>query len=188
MENKKSRILVVVDMQNDFIDGSLGSKEAEGIVPNVVSKIKNWNGDWIIATKDVHFSNYLHTLEGKHLPIKHCIEGTKGVELHPEVEKALSETQNWFTVTKSGFTGPIKEELTRKEISTTDLFSMPDEYEFEIIGLCTDICVISNALNLRYEYPDAEITIDAQCCAGTSKSNHESALNVMEVCGINIKR
>lgn len=168
------KLLVVVDMQNDFIDGSLGTKEAQAIVPNVVEKIKSWDGN-IAITRDFHInSSYLDTVEGKHLPIKHCIYNTEGVSVNKEVEKALP---GFFDI------------FTKYTFGSIELAQWSYRMKFdsiELIGVCTDICVISNALMLKAFNPDIEITVDANCCAGTTPEAHNMALEIMKNCHINI--
>lgn len=179
------KVLVVVDMQNDFITGSLGTKEAQAIVPNVKKKIDEAvkNGDLIIFTRDTHFSGYLNTNEGKKLPVEHCVKDTDGWEICDglvPVNYNFVAIMNKFTF--GHFDLPtnldnmicwLKDELT----------------EIELVGLCTDICVVSNALLLKsYFYDDCEISVDATCCAGVTPETHEAALKTMEMCQINVKR
>ena len=172
------KILIVVDMQNDFVDGALGTKEAAAIVPAVAQKIKDFAGDEIIVTYDTHFENYLNTLEGKNLPVPHCIEGTAGHELNPDVKNALAR-KNYREVKKYTFgTFNIVRELKERYPF--------DEMEFELIGLCTDICVGSNALILRAGYPNAKISVDAACCAGVTPETHLAALRTMQCCQIDV--
>ena len=170
--------LVVVDMQNDFVDGALGSAEAVAIVPNVVDKIKNFDGE-IFVTLDTHFDNYMETAEGKKLPVPHCIKGTAGWELNPEVAKAL-EGKKHTVVEKLTF-GSVDLPKLMKEAVGEDVFSA------ELIGLCTDICVVSNALLLKAHYPEYNIAVDASCCAGVTPKSHNEALATMGMCQIDIK-
>ena len=170
--------LVVVDMQNDFVDGALGSAEAVAIVPNVVEKIKNFDGE-IFVTLDTHFDNYMETAEGKKLPVPHCIKGTNGWELNPEVAKAL-EGKKHTVVEKLTF-GSVDLPKLMKEAVGEDVFSA------ELIGLCTDICVVSNALLLKAHYPEYNIAVDASCCAGVTPKSHNEALATMGMCQIDIK-
>lgn len=182
-----AKVLIVVDMQNDFVTGSLGSPEAVGIVDNVVNKVKECLDDdrySIVFTKDTHKRDYLDTLEGKYLPVKHCIKDTEGWELIPELRKLLKEKgfdELGFTITKPTFGTFAWDKAFR--------FCVDLDYidEFEIIGLCTDICVISNALILRSMFPDSKIKVYADCCAGTTPENHEAALKVMKSCQIIVK-
>ncbi len=171
-------ILVVIDMQNDFVTGTLGTKEAVAIVPNVAKKIREFAGDEIYVTYDTHYENYLDTLEGEKLPVIHCIEGSQGYELHPEVKKALSG-KRYTEVVKAGF-GSFS--ITR---GLKDRYP-GEEMEFELIGLCTDVCVVTNALIIRAGYPNARITVDASCCAGITPETHKAALITMKCCQIDI--
>lgn len=167
------KILVVVDMQNDFIDGSLGTKEAVSIVPNVIEKIKKYenNHDLIIFTKDTHFDNYLETMEGKKLPVAHCIKGTKGHDIPSDI---LREHDL------------VIEKLT---FGSKDLIKYLEKVEFEeieLIGLCTDICVISNALLIKAYFPEKKVSVDSSCSAGVTPTSHNEAINTMRMCQIEI--
>ena len=164
------KTLIVIDMQNDFIDGALGTKEAQAIVPNVKKKIEEYKarGDEIIFTRDTHFSNYLETNEGKHLPVEHCIEGTHGWQIRDEL----------FTEPM-----PIVDKPTFGNLHWKSFF---DFKEVELVGLCTDICVVSNALILKAMYPEIDITVDASCCAGVTPESHQAALTTMKMCQINV--
>lgn len=165
------KVLIVVDMQNDFIDGALGTPEAVSIVDNVKAKIQSYSKDeesLIVFTRDSHESNYLETHEGKLLPVEHCIVGTRGWQIAEGLE-----VPNCSYVNKSTF-GWLH----------WDNFSSADQ--IEIIGLCTDICVASNALILRAKYPEADITVDASCCAGVTPDAHKAALSTMKSCQINV--
>ena len=171
------KILIVVDMQNDFIDGALGSVEAENIVDNCVNKILNFKGD-IIATYDTHFSEYLSTMEGKNLPVPHCIKGTRGWELNANIQNALNE-KNYHSIEKITFGSVELPQFIKKNYNT-------DEIEVEFIGLCTDICVISNALLLKANFPEMKISADPLCMAGVTVDKHNAAIEVMKSCHINI--
>ena len=164
------KTLIVVDMQNDFIGGVLGTKEAQAIVPNVKKKIEEYyaRGDEIIFTRDTHEANYLETNEGKHLPVEHCIKGSKGWQ----IAKGL-ETPKAKYIDKSVFGF-----LWWGEIDIGE--------EVEVVGLCTDICVVSNAIILKTTYPKSEIYVDASCCAGVTPQSHKSALETMKMCQINV--
>ena len=169
------KLLFVIDMQNDFIDGVLGSPEAQAIVPKVVEKIKNEDKYTIItATFDTHWITYLKTEEGKHLPISHCLYKTEGWELNEDVEKALVE-KNYIKQYKSSFGYPWESKQYLDYIT-----------EIEIIGLDTDFCVLANALGLKAAYPNVPITIDAACCAGSTPEWHEKALDMLEHCHFNV--
>jgi len=171
------KILIVVDMQKDFVDGALGSKEAVEIVGNVVKRIKNFDGD-IIVTYDTHYENYMETQEGKNLPVPHCIKGTKGWQLDESVQTALEKKQ-YLAIEKPTFgstelMGHIKENYN------------PQEIEIELIGLCTDICVVSNALLLKANFPETKVSVVASCCAGVTPDSHNAALTTMKMCHVNI--
>lgn len=169
------KVLVVVDMQNDFIDGALGTKEAVAIVPRVAEKIKGFAG-LVLSTRDTHQTDYLETQEGRNLPVEHCIQGTEGWQLRPEIAKLISEEP----IDKPSFgsldlAGKLREMNARDKIESITL-----------IGLCTDICVISNAMILKAQFPEVPITVDAACCAGVTPESHTRALEAMKVCQIQI--
>lgn len=163
------KTLIVIDMQNDFISMALGTEEAVLIVPSVQNKINEYvkNGDKIIFTRDTHYENYLDTPEGKMLPVPHCIKGTIGWEISDGlyvdgckiIDKPTFGTLEW---------------------------SEFDFEQVEIIGLCTDICVVSNAMIIKAMFPNAQITVDSSCCAGVTPEKHEAALEVMKSCQINV--
>lgn len=163
------RTLIVVDMQNDFIDGALGTKEAQAIVPAVGKKIDGYlaAGDRVIFTRDTHGEDYLSTHEGKLLPVPHCIKGTFGWQ----IEKTL-DREGCIHVDKGQF-------------GYLDWLDF-DLENVEIIGLCTDICVISNALIIRAQYPEIDIKVDSACCAGVTAATHEAALLAMKTCQIEV--
>ncbi len=171
------KILIVVDMQNDFIDGALGTSEAEAIVDKCAEKIRSFNGG-IIVTYDTHYGDYLETQEGKKLSIPHCIKGTRGWELNLKIQKALSN-KDFITVEKETF-GSVKLPHIIK-----DNFDLTDT-EIEFIGLCTDICVVSNALIVKAAYPDMKICANSQCMAGVTVEKHNAAIEVMKSCQIEI--
>lgn len=171
------KILVVVDMQKDFVDGALGTAEAVQIVGNVVKKINSFDGE-IIVTYDTHFENYLNTSEGEKLPVEHCIKGTAGWNLDSDVQSAL-ENRKYRTVEKLTF-GSVELPAIVGEITKGEEFSV------ELVGLCTDICVVSNALILKASYPEVSITVDSSCCAGVTPETHNSALTTMKMCQINV--
>jgi len=171
------KFLVVVDMQKDFVDGSLGTKEAQTIVDNVCRKILCFDGD-IIVTFDTHSENYLETSEGKKLPVEHCIKGTSGWELDEKVKSAL-EGKDYTAVEKPTFGSVKLPEIIKEK-------AQGDDFTVELVGLCTDICVVSNALLLKANFPEAEISVDAECCAGVTPESHNSALATMKSCQIDI--
>ena len=163
-------------MQNDFIDGALGSPEAQAIVPNVKRKIEEYKarGDEIIFTRDTHFENYLETNEGKNLPVKHCIKDTDGWQIADELCAEKYATYEHINKPTFGY-----------KFWNTYFFDTNIE-EIELIGLCTDICVVSNALILKAQYPEIKITVDASCCAGVTPDTHKAALTTMKMCQINV--
>ena len=169
--------LIVVDMQRDFVDGALGTAEAVAIVPNVVKKIAQFDGD-VFAAFDTHGPQYLETAEGKKLPVNHCIKGTEGWNLFPDVESAL-RAKGYTPVEKYTF-GSV--DLPRLLLEKAG----GESFTVELVGLCTDICVVSNALLLRAHFPEAEISVDASCCAGVTPEAHEAAIRTMQSCQIEI--
>lgn len=172
------KFLVVVDMQKDFVDGALGSKEAVAIVPNVVKKINEFDGE-IFVTYDTHFENYMETNEGKNLPVPHCIKGTDGWKLNDEVAAALSGKE-YTEVEKITFGSVKLPELVRAAAGD-------EEFTVELIGLCTDICVASNALMLKANFPEMDMFVDSACCAGVTVESHKAALTTMKMCQIGVK-
>lgn len=174
MKNRK--ILIVVDMQNDFVNGALGSDEAAAIVDNVVNRINEFDGE-IIVTYDTHKDNYMETREGKYLPVPHCIENTQGWQLNAKVEKAIS-SKSVIKIKKPTF----------GSTELVDILSEVNEKDTEVtlVGLCTDICVVSNALLLKANYPEMDINVEAGCCAGVTPKKHEAALETMRSCQINV--
>lgn len=171
------RVLVVIDMQNDFITGSLGTKEAQAIVEKVCEKIRGFDGE-VLFTLDTHGPDYLETQEGRLLPVAHCIKGTPGWELEPRV-KALCRTTPIEKPT-FGSTG-LADVLQAKHIYGGGL----DEVVF--VGLCTDICVVSNALLVKARLPEVPLTVDASCCAGVTPEAHQHALEVLRSCLVNVE-
>lgn len=170
------KILIVVDMQNDFIDAALGTAEAEAIVEAVKNKIRSYPPEDVIATMDTHGENYMKTQEGKYLPVPHCIKGSDGWQIRPDIADLLEGAR-------------IYEKPT---FGSTDLaadikaLADQDEIELEIIGLCTDICVVSNALLLKAFMPEVKISVDASCCAGVTPDKHLAALETMRSCQIQV--
>ena len=171
------KLLVVVDMQKDFIDGALGTKEAVGIVPAVVSRIGEYAAEDVFVTRDTHQKDYLSTQEGKKLPVEHCIEGTPGWELDARVAEAV---EGATVVNKPTFGSTELVDMIKR-------ISEKEDVSIELIGLCTDICVVSNALLLKAAMPEAEISVDASCCAGVTPEKHKAALETMSSCQITIK-
>ena len=163
------KTLIVIDMQNDFIHMALGTPEAVAIVPKVKAKIQEYvrNGDEIIFTRDTHFADYLQTAEGKKLPVEHCIRGTKGWEIADGLY-----VEGCKIIDKPNFGWPHWKDEALEEV--------------ELIGLCTDICVVSNALIIKATFPDAAVTVDSTCCAGVTPATHEAALKTMAMCQVDI--
>lgn len=206
----KIKVLILIDCQNDFIDGSLANKEAQEAIPNIIDKIISFNGDYIFLTMDSHTPDYLNTPEGKKLPVEHCIYGTEGWKINEEIRKTVEEKAKEGVeikfIPKPTFASvlpfmhvPAYEheiliekvlepeglierliQLRRRDAQTTPM-------EIEMCGFCTDICVISNALAIKgFTYDFAEITVDSKCCAGVTPEKHEAALEVMRSCQINV--
>lgn len=173
------RYLIVIDMQNDFVTGSLGSKEAEKIVQNVLGKVNDFKGK-IYFTQDTHDEEYMSTQEGRCLPVKHCIYGTEGWELIDEL-KQLKEEKQLKAFKKNTFGSVELAETLRRENEENGIKSV------ELIGLCTDICVVSNALLIKAFLPEIPVYVDATCCAGVTPESHMASLKTMESCQINIK-
>ena len=153
------QFLIVVDMQKDFVDGALGTPEAVKIVPRVASKIQAFQGD-VFVTYDTHFENYMDSAEGKALPVPHCIKGTAGWQLDTQVAEAL-KTKNYASADG-------------------------EDFSLELVGLCTDICVVSNALLLKATFPEVPIRVDSSCCAGVTPATHDAALTTMKMCQIEV--
>ena len=172
------KILVVIDMQNDFIDGALGTPEAAAIVENVKAKILSYPKENVFATRDTHHQYYMDTQEGRNLPVPHCIRGTDGWQIRPEIAELIFPDH---IVDKPTFgstqLAKLMEVLERRE---------EDGIEIELVGLCTDICVVSNALLLKASMPETPISCDASCCAGVTPAKHEAALETMRSCQIRI--
>ena len=170
-------ILVVVDMQKDFVDGTLGTPEAVAIVPNVCEKIRAFDGP-IIVTYDTHTTDYMNTAEGKKLPVEHCVKGTPGWQLDAAVADALKGKA--YTV------------VEKPTFGSTDLPGMiakaagEEDFTVTLVGLCTDICVVSNALLLKAHFPEQTIRVDAACCAGVTPDTHNAALTTMKMCQIDL--
>ena len=169
------KVLVVVDMQKDFVDGALGTKEAVGIVEHVVKKIASFDGE-VVFTRDTHYENYMKTQEGKNLPVVHCIKGTEGWQLAKEVEEVKPEGAKVFDKPTFGSV-----ELSKY---LTIVNAQEGIEEVELIGLCTDICVISNAMMIKAHMPEVKVKVDSSCCAGVTVESHNNALEAMKMCQI----
>ena len=180
------KLLIVVDMQNDFVTGSLGTKEAQAIVENVVCKIKETPAEQIYVTQDTHPEQYLQTKEGLHLPVAHCIEGTNGHCLCPAVEQALKEKQVDAArkIQKPTFGSmELIEKLRSDEKIVTD-----SNLQIELVGLCTGICVLSNAILCKAAFPEADVIVDAAACACVTPASHDTALAAMKLCQIEVEK
>ena len=166
------KYLIVVDMQNDFTTGSLGSAHAAAIIPNVVEKVKAFSGN-VIFTRDTHDDDYLQTQEGKKLPVVHCVKGSDGCQICDELKTYVEQV-----VDKVTFGSVVLPHILSKQGEPVE--------EIELCGLCTDICVISNAMILKAAFPEAKITVDASCCAGVTLESHNTALNAMKAVQIEV--
>jgi nicotinamidase-related amidase len=167
------KALIVIDMQNDFVDGALGSAEAQAIVPNVVEKVRTWPmEDCLAFTRDTHYDHYMTTLEGQLLPVPHCIKDTDGWQI---IDELLPYAEESDVIDKETFGYEFWANTRLEECD-----------EIHLCGLCTDICVVSNALALRMFYPDMPIIVDASCCAGVTPEKHLAALEVMKSCQIEV--
>ena len=166
------KYLIVVDMQVDFITGSLGSKMAEEIVPNVVEKVKSFEGK-VIFTRDTHFADYMQTQEGRKLPVEHCIKDTDGWQVCDELR---------------GYAETVVDKITFGSVDLPEMIKGYGEEieEIELCGLCTDICVISNAMILKATFPEVKISVDSKCCAGVTAESHNNALDAMRAVQIEI--
>ena len=170
------KMLIVIDMQNDFIDGALGTKEAQAIVGAVKEKIRSYPAEDVIATMDTHRPDYMDTQEGKNLPVMHCIRGTDGWQIRPEIARLLGAAKIYEKPTF----GSMDLASDLKDLSGKE------ELELELVGLCTDICVVSNALLLKAAMPEVKISVDASCCAGVTPEKHQAALETMRSCQIHV--
>ena len=168
-----NKYLIVVDFQKDFVDGALGTPEAQAIIPRVKEKIAEYraNGGNVIFTRDTHQKNYLETNEGKHLPVEHCIEGTDGWQIYEGLTESDSVILDKPTFGYLGWRKCIEDSAGLK---------------IELIGLCTDICVTSNALILKATFPEAVVSVDSTACAGVTPASHEAALNTMKMCQVEV--
>ncbi|MBO6178044.1 MAG: cysteine hydrolase [Selenomonadaceae bacterium] len=165
------KCILVIDVQNDFVNGALGTKEAVEMLPRLVEKLQNEKNASLVFTQDTHKDNYLDTNEGKHLPVRHCIKNTEGWQIAPALSEFLDDAKI----------------IEKKSFGSTRLPSVVAEYdEIELVGLCTDICVISNALLLKAFFPEKKISVDPACCAGVTPESHKSAIEIMKLCQVDI--
>ena len=171
------KILIVIDMQNDFIDGALGTKEAVSIVDKVKEKIRSYPAADVIATMDTHGADYMQTQEGQNLPVVHCVRGTDGWQIRQDIADLLTDARIYEKPTFGS------------TLMAADLkaLSEKEEIELELVGLCTDICVVSNALLLKAMMPEVYICVDAACCAGVTPQKHLAALETMRSCQIHVQ-
>ncbi|HHV95769.1 MAG TPA: cysteine hydrolase [Clostridiaceae bacterium] len=174
------KVLVIVDVQNDFVNGTLGTKEAEAIIEQLVNKIKSFDGI-VFLTKDTHEKNYLSTQEGKKLPVEHCIRGTPGWEVESRVMEAIKEKGLDYKIIEKGTFGSLQLGEHIAKLHDTEKIE-----QIEFVGICTDICVISNALIVKAMLPEVPIRVDAACCAGVTPETHKAALATMKSCQIEV--
>ena len=171
------KILIVVDMQKDFVDGALGTREAEAIVPAVAAKVAAFDGE-LIFTQDTHGDDYMDTQEGKNLPVPHCVRGSAGWQIVPEL-RAFAERPGVRTYCKPVFgSTELARDLSRRQAEID---------EIELVGLCTDICVVSNALLIKAFLPEVRVSVDSACCAGVTPEKHQAALETMRSCQIDVR-
>jgi len=180
------KVLIIVDMQKDFISGSLGTEEAASIVGNVVKRVENSNDEMIIFTQDTHQEDYLATAEGRNLPVPHCIEGTDGWVIDEAILNAWRNNNNTIRVSELS-----DNTFTKSVFGSIDLVAFlkacsKDISEIEILGVCTDVCVISNAIMIKNTMPEIKISVNSKCCAGVTPKTHEEALSVMKMCHIEV--
>ncbi len=169
------KVIVVIDMQNDFIDGALGTKEAQAMLPHLVAKLEREKDALLIFTQDTHSKNYMETQEGRNLPVLHCIKPEKGWEIAPSLQPFVKKAA--AVIEKPAF-GSL-------ELPKAVAKLQPDEVE--LVGLCTDICVISNAMILKTAFPELPVAVDASCCAGVTPASHDNALQAMKMCQVDIR-
>lgn len=198
------KLLIVIDMQNDFIDGSLGTPEAAAIVESVKDKIRSYPPEDVIVTMDTHEADYLSTQEGKFLPVEHCIRGTHGWEIREDIKALLAEAEIYEKPTFGcvelaedlrAYAESLKAFAVASNIYAGDAEAGPEhvaaccgeELELELVGLCTDICVVSNALLLKAYMPEVKISVDAACCAGVTPQKHEAALETLRSCQVEVR-
>ena len=172
------KVLVVVDVQNDFVTGALGTPEAQAMLPKLVDKVKGFDGE-VWFTKDTHEPDYLSTQEGKYLPVEHCIKGTAGWEFAPELEVLIGSMGEKARVFEKPTFGSVK-----LADALSELRSSGELESVELVGICTDICVVSNALLIKANMPELPVLVDGSCCAGVTPEKHSAALEVMASCQV----
>ena len=181
------RLLIVVDMQKDFIDGALGFEGADKIIPGIIGRINEYKaaGDEVVYTLDTHTEDYMNTQEGKNLPVPHCIRGTDGWHMPDEVSKTKA-IQNAEIYEKPTFGSTWLINRLKANCQWDGITTFETDYEFTIVGFCTDICVVSNALLLRAQFPNSTIKVLRDCTAGVTPETHEAALKTMQMCQIEV--
>lgn len=177
----RKQILVIIDMQNDFVTGALGNAECQATVPNIVALLKNNTYDRVFLTRDTHQDNYMDTQEGKHLPVPHCIEGSDGWQVVPEIANAVADL-NPIYVDKPAF-GSIQLGTLLKDACE----ELGADTEITFVGVCTGICVISNVMITKATLPEIPVNVIASCCACVSPESHQTALDAMQLCQVNIQ-
>lgn len=183
----KMKVVIVIDMQNDFINGTLGTPEAAAIVSKVTKRIETAAKDELILfTQDTHQSNYLETPEGKKLPVIHCIEGTQGWELHPQIKTAWEANEQVISLAEPNDHIFLKDVFGSTELVAFLQAKQDQITEIELLGVCTDICVVSNGLMIKNTLPELAIKVNKDCCAGATPQSHEAALEVMKMCHIEV--
>lgn len=175
------KVLIIIDMQNDFITGALGNQDCEGAVPQIVKRLETEKYDFIYLTRDTHQSNYMETQEGRNLPVPHCIEGTDGWQIHDDIMHAVLQTGTDYKIIDKPTFGS---ELLGQELK--DYIAMNADTELDFVGVCTGICVISNAMIAKAVVPETTINVIASCCACVTPKSHETALEAMKLCQMNI--
>ena len=180
------KVLIVVDMQNDFIDGTLAADGGVAIVSNVVNRIKNSEHELILFTRDTHGDDYLQTPEGKKLPVVHCIQGSHGWQIQPDIFSAWQTHP--ATLVLPELPSPIFDKPVFGSIQLVDFLKAHEQdiEAIEMLGICTDICVVSNAIMVKNSLPNVPLSVNANCCAGVSKESHDKALAVMQMCQIDV--
>jgi len=180
------KVLIIVDMQKDFISGALGTTEAASIVGGVVERVENSAGELILFTQDTHQSDYLNTAEGKKLPVPHCIEGTEGWQIDESILNTWRNNGDTIRIPELSENTFVKPVFGSVELVAFLKARSAEISEIEILGVCTDICVISNAIMIKNTMPDIKISVNASCCAGVTPKSHTEALNVMQMCQIDV--
>lgn len=184
------KVLVIVDMQNDFIYGPLGTPESQAIIPVMAERLKEYEYEHplVLFTKDTHYSDYMDTQEGKNLPVSHCIEDTPGWSICKAISSVVDRNPNFYSYSGNDIVGSRIYKNTFGSMRLAELLRDNEDKIDEVVfmGVCTDICVVSNAILVKAYCPEMRVTVDASCCAGTTPENHKAALQVMKCCQINV--